>query len=243
MKLKVLFLLILLPTLCYLPAETITFKADKMSGNAGKETDYTKLIGNAKIDTDSLNLTADSIELNGKDFRFITANGNISGTSKEGGFTFTCDQLKFDRTTKIAILEGNVTMDDSKNSVIATAQYIEYNQETDIAIMQINISLKQKENTCTASLAIYKKDAQVLELTGNPQIKKDKDIFRAQEIIFNLDTEEITLDGKVSGTVVDTGNDNTQEKSTSTSNESTNTVNNTPATDKTVSSDGEKTNE
>lgn len=242
MKLKICMSLILINLIFSIYAETITFKADKMSGNAGKETDYTKLIGNATIDTDSLNLSADSVELDGKDFRFITALGNINGTSKKGGFTFTCDKLKFDRTTKIAVLEGNVTMDDSKNSVLATAQYIEYNQDTDIAIMQINISLKQKENVCTSSLAIYKKDAQILELTGNPQIKKDKDIFRAQEIIFNLETEEITLDGKVSGTVVDTEKEKS-DKQNNKKEETSNTVVGTQKEETSKTTNGETTNE
>ena len=44
----------------------------------------------------------------------------------------------------------------------------------------------------------------MLEMTGNPQVVRGKDTFRAQEITFNLDTEEITLDGRVRGSVTET---------------------------------------
>ena len=42
-------------------------------------------------------------------------------------------------------------------------------------------------------------------MTGNPQVVQGDDTFRAQEIIFNLDTEEITMDGRVQGTVTEDG--------------------------------------
>ena len=66
--------------------------------------------------------------------------------------------------------------------------------------------LVQKNNTCTGANAIYKKKEQTLELSGTPQIIKDKDTFKANEIFMNLETEEIVLDGKVRGSVSDTSN-------------------------------------
>ena len=69
--------------------------------------------------------------------------------------------------------------------------------------MQIAITLKQKDNTCTSAYAIYRKKAQMLEMSGNPKIVQGKDTFRAQEITLNLESQEITLDGRVRGTVTD----------------------------------------
>ena len=40
-------------------------------------------------------------------------------------------------------------------------------------------------------------------MTGNPQIVRGEDVFRAQEITFNMETEAITLDGRVSGQVTE----------------------------------------
>ena len=114
---------------------------------------------------------------------------------------FTCENMKYDRKTKIASLEGNVHLVDIKNDVKADAQIIEYNQNTEIAVMQIGINLTQKDNVCTGEHAIYKKNEQLLELNGNPQINQKDDTFRAQTIFLNMDTQEITLSGRVKGTV------------------------------------------
>ena len=187
-------------------AEEITFSADKMNGSTGENSEYSKLSGNAFIKTESMEIRADEIILSGKDFRFINATGNISGKSIESEFDFSCQQMEYDRETEIAILKGNVSMIDTKNEINASAQIIEYNQKTEVAYMQINVKLVQKNNTCTGANAIYKKKEQTLELSGTPQIVKDKDNFKANEIFMNLETEEIILDGKVRGSVSDTSN-------------------------------------
>lgn len=187
----------------FLFGEVITFDADKMQGNTGEENEYTKLIGNAHIKTETLEIYADEIKLSGEDFRNILAVGNVKGVNSEAGFDFSCNKMTYDRETKVALLENNVTLLDKANDVDASAQIIEYKQETEIAVMQIGVSIKQKNNVCSGAVAVYRKAEQVLELTGNPKIQRDKDEFRAQEIQLNIETEEIVLDGKVRGSVVD----------------------------------------
>ena len=187
-------------------AEEITFYADKMNGSTGENSEYSKLTGNAFIQTESMEINADEIILSGEDFRFINATGNVSGKSIESEFDFSCQQMEYDRETEIAVLKGNVSMIDTKNEINASAQIIEYNQKTEVAYMQINVKLVQKNNTCTGANAIYKKKEQTLELSGTPQIVKDQDNFKANEIFMNLETEEIILDGKVRGSVSDTSN-------------------------------------
>ncbi|HAO31266.1 MAG TPA: organic solvent tolerance protein OstA [Treponema sp.] len=201
MKRHLLVLLFALSFTLPLHSETIKFYADSMSGNASEKSGYTTLTGNAHIITETMEIFADSIELSGTDFRFITASGNIRGTNSESGMTFTCNKMSYDRDTKIATLEGNVTLNDTENGVTAQAQRIEYDDLAHVAVMQISITLKQKDNTCTASYAIYRKDEQMLTLEGNPQVTQNTDTFRAQQIVLNLDTQEITLDGRVRGSV------------------------------------------
>lgn len=183
--------------------EEITFTADFMSGTAGSKTDTTTLEGNATVQTSSMNISADAIELSGEDFRFITATGTVSGSITESQMDFTCGKLKYDRQTKVAQLEEAVHLVDVANKVTADAQIIEYNQNSETAVMQIEITLTQKDNVCTSAFAIYKKSEQKLEMSGNPKIQQGTDSFRAQEITLNLETQEITLDGRVKGTVSD----------------------------------------
>jgi lipopolysaccharide export system protein LptA len=184
-------------------AEQISFYADTMTGIAGNKSDSTILSGNAFVKTESMEISADSITLNGEDFRFISADGSISAKNTETNMDFTCGNLAYDRKTKIAILKNSVHLVDNENNVTADSQVIEYNQDTETAILQIDITLKQKDNICTGAYAIYRKKNQMLELSGDPEIVQGKDMFRAQNIILNLNSQEIVLDGRVSGTVTD----------------------------------------
>ena len=148
-----------------------------------------------------MEIRADSIELTGDDFNIIKARGNISGTNTESELEFKAETLEYDREQKIVTLTGDVELKDLKNDVTAKAQIIEYDQNTDVAIMQIDVELKQKENVCTGAYSVYRKHEQTLELSGNAGVKQKDDMFRAQSISFNMETEEIVLDGNIRGTV------------------------------------------
>ena len=209
--------------------EEITFTADFMSGTAGSKTDTTTLEGNATVQTSSMNISADAIELSGEDFRFITATGTVSGSITESQMDFTCGKLKYDRQTKVAQLEDAVHLVDVANEVTADAQIIEYNQNSETAVMQIEITLTQKDNVCTSAFAIYKKSEQKLEMSGNPKIQQGTDSFRAQEITLNLETQEITLDGRVKGTVSDSKPAKTETDTESAGSETASQAENPPS--------------
>ena len=185
-------------------AEKIVFSANRMTGQAGNKNTTTSLSGNAYIKTDSMEIQADEVELSGDDYRYIKASGNIVGKNLESHMDFTCNSLEYDRITKIAELKGNVSLKDLDNDVKADAQMITYNQETEVAVLQIKINLTQKDNVCSGSYAVYYKTSQLLELSGNAQVKQNEDVFKAQYITLNMDTQDITLDGNVQGKVTET---------------------------------------
>lgn len=203
MKKVAVFLSVFLLSLNSVFAEKILFSANHMSGKAGDSNTTTHLSGNAYIKTESMEIQADEVELSGDDYRYIKASGKVSGKNLDTNMIFTCDNLDYDRTTKIAELKGNVDLEDKDNDVRAKAQIIVYNQDTDIAVLQIKINLLQEDNVCTGSYAVYYKKNQILELSGNAQVKQKDDVFRAQFITLNMDTQDITLGGNVKGTVTD----------------------------------------
>lgn len=184
-------------------ADTITFSAKTMSGYTGKKNEYTLLEGGAEIKTSKIEIFADKIELSGEDFRYVTASGSVKGKNLDDDMDFSCDILRYDRELEIVTLQNNALITDNPNGVTAKAQMIQYNQRTGIALMQITVDLRQKDSVCTAAFAIYRKNEQILEMSGDPKIEKGSDIFRAREVVMNLDTEEIRLDGRVRGSVTD----------------------------------------
>ncbi len=183
--------------------EKITFSAASMTGQTGEKSTATSLNGNAYILTESMEITADSIELSGDDYRYIKASGMVKGKNSEAGLDFVCSQMDYDRETKVAALRGDVDMTDVENGVRAKAQSVEYNQNTDIAVLQVEVNIVQDKNVCTSSFAVYNKKNQLLDLSGNAQIKQDSDVFRAQHITLDIDTQEISLDGNVRGSITD----------------------------------------
>ncbi len=185
-------------------AETIRFSADSMNGSTAQDSEYTRLSGSAQVETASLQLKAGTITLSGTDYRIISAEENVQGTYLESGFTFKCNSLRYDRKTKVTVLEGAVSMNDTENDVQLKAEYIEYSQDTETALIQINVEITQDDALCTSAFAVYRKKTQILELSGAPKIKQKDDTFQAQEIVFDLRSREITLDGKVRGSVSDT---------------------------------------
>lgn len=199
-------------------AEKITFSAQQMTGKAGDTSTSTVLNGSAFVKTSTMEIHAEKIELYGTDYRYIKASEGVSGKNLETNMEFKCDSLEFDRETKIAKLSGNVQLVDVDNEVTAEAQIIEYNQNSDIAILQIKINLIQKNNVCNGAYAIYYKDRQILEISGNAQVRQDDDTFRAQHITLDMNTQDITLGGNVKGSITETkkadsGSEETQEAS------------------------------
>ena len=191
---------------------TINFKANSMKGSIGENNQNTTLIGNAWIETDTMELFADKITLQGDNYDFIIAEGNVKGSYKDSGFSFSCDILEFNQSSDIVILKNNVFLEDPENQLVAKAKIIEYDNKLEIATMQVNVEITHKDSVCYSTLAIYKKKDQLLDLSGNPKILQGKDTFSAQEITLNKNSEEILLDGKVSGYVIDKKENTTQEE-------------------------------
>lgn len=183
--------------------ESIEFSAGRMSGSMKEGQDYTKLSGNAKIKTEDMEIQADVMELYGEDFRFIRAEGGVQGVQQKDGLTFTCSSMEYDRREKIAVFSGSVVLDDRENDVVAKAQRIEYREQDAVALMQVDVELTREDSVSTCVFALYRKEEKMLEMTGNPQVVRGQDTFRAQEILFNLDTEEITMIGRVQGSVTE----------------------------------------
>ncbi|NLK45458.1 MAG: organic solvent tolerance protein OstA [Treponema sp.] len=199
-KFFLMFFLILFCSLAFF-GEKISFNADYMYGSVGNSNEKTILERNATISTDSFRITANFIELEGDNYRYVTASGYVSGNSKKSGFDFWCDKLFYDRETKLVYFEGNVTLKDTTEDVEAHSQLMEYDLNTEIALLQVNVTLNKNQNKGSGALAVYKKNEKTVDLTGNPKIVRGEDIFTAQKITLNIETEEIILDGKVSGNV------------------------------------------
>ena len=180
---------------------TISFKADKVTASVAENKKSTNLIGNAEVKVNSLTISADRIEISGKDYRYVNATGSVKGEDDEKGYSFKADLINFDRKTDTVTMFGKLELKDTKNDVSISSENIEYKKKQEIIIMRFNVKIINKDINCNSMFAFYNRKESKVELTGSPIVKKGKDEFRAGKISVNLDTEDITLDGRVRGSV------------------------------------------
>ena len=181
--------------------DTFTFRANHMTGGRATGKEVMILTGAAEVQSDNLNLYADRIEILGEDNQFVECIGNVRGRDDEQGIIFYTDRLRYDRKLKIARLEGNSTMEDTKNEVVAKGRFIEYNDETEIAIIQVSVRLFKDKMVCRSEYALYRREEKTLDLSGFPVVYKNNDEFRAEKMQVDLDTEDVIMEGDVSGTI------------------------------------------
>jgi lipopolysaccharide export system protein LptA len=182
-------------------ADTFTFRADRMSGSKALGREITILTGNAEVRSDNLLLRADRIEIHGDNNQFIDCIGNVWGMEEEKDIIFFTDRLRYDRNLKIARLEGNSTLEDRKNEIVARARFIEYDDENEIAIFQVSVRLFKDDMVCRAEYAVYHRIEKLLDLSGFPVVYKKDDEFRADRIRVDLETDDVIMEGSVSGTI------------------------------------------
>ena len=181
--------------------DIFTFKADRMSGGKATGREITVLTGNAEVRSDKLLLQADRIEIHGSNNRFIDCSGNVHGHEEEKNILFLTDRLRYDRTLKIARLEGNSTMEDRKNELVARGRFIEYDDANEIAIMQISVRLFKDNLVCRSEYAVYRREEKTLALSGFPYVFKKEDEYRAERIMVDLDTDDVVMEGDVKGSL------------------------------------------
>jgi lipopolysaccharide export system protein LptA len=182
-------------------ADTFTFKADKMSGSKALGREVTVLQGNAEVRSDNLVLRAERIEIQGDDNQFIDCSGGVWGVEEEKEIYFQTDRLRYDRTLKIARLEGNSTLEDKKNEIVARGRFIEYDDNAEVTVFQISVRLFKDDMVCRSEYAVYRRTEKLLDLSGFPVVFKKDDEFRADRIRVDLDTDDVTMEGSVSGTI------------------------------------------
>jgi lipopolysaccharide export system protein LptA len=184
-----------------LRADTFIFRADTMSGGRATGREITVLTGNAEVQSDKIHLRADRIEIHGDDNRFVDCSGNVSGREDEKDINFQADRIRYDRTLKIARLEGNSSLEDRKNELLARGRFIEYDDQQEIAIFQISVRLFKDNLVCRSEYAVYRRAEKTLALSGFPVVYKKDDEFRADRIRVDLDTDDVIMEGDVRGSL------------------------------------------
>ena len=190
-------------------ASSFEFSGDstRIDFAAGRE--RTRLTGNARVISDDTEIEADEIEIYGDDFRFAVASGNVRVLEREQQIVLTADRLVYDRRERITRAEGNAIMEDQRNETVVKGALLENRGRDDLTIVQVGVRILGDELTTRSEFARYRRDQNVLELSGLPVVYWKGDQYRAARIVIDIDRDEISLQGEVRGTITtgEEGND------------------------------------
>lgn len=216
-KISILFLLAILASNVFPDNKDFYFSSDRTSISLAEGSELTRLLGNAKISSENTNISADSIELFGEDFRFARCTGNVLVVDTKQGIRITTENLFYDRDKELMTISGYAEMIDQKNEIVVKGSYFENRGKENITIIQIGVRILKASGddsmTCRSEYAKFNRDKDILELSGMPLVFWKDDEYRATRISINLETDDITLTGEVSGTIRSKETEDTIEES------------------------------
>ncbi len=189
--------------LCPLAADPITFSADRVESVLAKGKERTVLTGRAHVVTGAITIQADRIELFGKDFSYLDCTGSVSVSDTEREIRLKSPRLYYDRVSKLTRAQGPSSLEDDKNKLVLKAEWIQHDGVAEVMVAQIAVRILKEKLACRAEYAVYRRNEKALELTGSPSAYKEGDEYRATRILVNTETEEIRLEGEVSGKVAE----------------------------------------
>ena len=182
--------------------EDFSFSGDRVTSKFSKGKERTLLSGHAVIRSESDHITANEIELYGKNSAYALCRGNVRFINTERGMEVTCEELFYDREKKIVRVKGNAIMADRKNEVIIKGGFIEHREAEDTALIQIGVRILKDDMVCRSEFAKYVRETDMLELSGMPVVFWKGDEYRASKIIIDLKKDEVKLEGNVEGQII-----------------------------------------
>ena len=193
----------LIPT-AELEAESWQFAANEVRKFDKGDESRTVLSGNAYAESDTMRISAHQLELSGKDHEYISGTDKIALIHTEKKVKVNSERLEYNRITEVISFRERVILIDEENNVVVHCESLDFQQEEDLIIMQIMVRLIKDDTVCRGEFGTLWIEEDILEVSGNPVVWRGNDVYRADRIRINLDTDEIELEGAVEGTLITT---------------------------------------
>ncbi len=164
-----------------------------------------ELSDRAKAETDNVSIQADRILLYGNDYRYVECTGNIQAEEKEHSLKISASNIFFDREEETLLSDGWIEIEDTEHEAKLSGSWFEYSMNTSVILLQMQAGISKVTEkgllTCSADSIEYNSDEQTLTLKGNAKVSWGNDSYNASYITVNIDTEDVTLHGMISGEV------------------------------------------
>ncbi|MDX9784610.1 MAG: hypothetical protein RBT72_07655 [Spirochaetia bacterium] len=181
--------------------ETISFSADRMESVIAKDKEKTILIGAAVVNTDTMEIKADWIELSGEDYNTIVCKGKVSVYDESEGFLLRAETLEYARDSELGTATTNVVLEDSKNDVLLKADWVRFDQVQSTVDARIGVHILKEDFAVRAEFALYNREDESLKLSGSPVAVSGSERVEADAMTGKADLGSMELSGRVSGTI------------------------------------------
>ncbi|MBF9015345.1 MULTISPECIES: LptA/OstA family protein [unclassified Oceanispirochaeta] len=193
-------------------AEQYSFSSDFLKSVMAEGKEKTLLEGSVLVQSEKKKITADRVEILGKDFQFFICEGNVKVEDLEKDFTLSSEVFHYDNDNRIIRINGPSIMEDRENEMIIKCSYLENREKEDLIIMQVGVRILKEDLACRSEFAVYDRERNMLELTGLPVVYRKDDVFRASRITVNLDNDEISMEGVVQGSLLSKSEDDEKDE-------------------------------
>jgi len=180
---------------------TITFSADRMESVLAKGKEKTILIGKAVVNTGTMEIKADRIELSGTDYNDVACSGKVSVLDDSKGFLLNADSLTYARDTEIGIAQTKVVLEDSKNDVLLKAEWVRFDQKASIVEARISVHILKEDFAVRSEYARFNREDESLVLSGMPVAVSADGKVKADTMTGKADMQSLSLGGRISGTI------------------------------------------
>jgi len=181
------------------PGETWRFTAQRVSSVQSESESLTVLDGAARVESDTMVILADHLELAGPDYDRISGFGSVSVDDRDEGLQVRSGRFEYDRDSDIIRFRDQVTLVDEGEGIVIRCESLDLLNQDDLAVMQISVRLIQEDTVCRGEYATFQRNENLLEISGRPVVWRDGDEYRADRIRVDLDTDEIVMEGTVAG--------------------------------------------
>ncbi len=200
MKNSILLILVLLPGF-FLAAETYSFSGDRSFSVMREGEEITTIEGNVSILSESKEIYARSVSITGLDDPEFGGEGDVRVVDLERDMELKAQEFTYSSSGNMLRAKGDVRMEDRSNDLFIRCQLLTVMEEKDQVVMEIGVRLFKDDIICRSQYALYKREENLLELTGFPVVYKGEDQYRADRIRVNLETDEITMSGRIEGSL------------------------------------------
>ena len=193
-------------------AEETTSQSDEISFSGGSSSivlregkENVVLSDGASVTVGSMVITSDTITLSGNNWRYVSCSGQTSVSDPERGISIRTKGIWYDRIDERILISTWFEIDDTMNEVSATGASLEYRLSEERLQLDKSVSLLKATDSgimrCQAESVIFSRNDNMLTLRGNASVNWDGDRYGAEVISVDLNTDSISLEGRISGNI------------------------------------------